>query len=1806
MCYLLNDIPSLFGGTQLSCILPVKKKSTPLPVARWWYISVFVIISCITGMPAFSQMKDINYQPVRTPENVSVNYTVPKGALAPDEQITAMFSKEPTDEEIFRVHFFEEPLIPTSGKYSAEENKALMYALVAFSQRSNPEDFSSIASFLKMYQKSRWRGAILTNMGLVYRRYGYFHKAIDAFNVAWNIMKKAEEPKVNLLANRALAELICLYSWLSDVKKIEALHKEIKDRVIRGPQLERILKSYQTVEKIRTKPEETFKCGIKALNQILHADERIKTPPAFLFNEKAPLTGFSLTQLQKLSDTLGLNYQMAFRDSGAEIIPKAVVHWKLNHYSALLQIVNGWYRFEDPTVGTKYGQQFWLTKAAFEEEASGYFLVPKGPLPKGWRVVSEAEGSKIFGKCDNETTSPSNTALTPFDEQSGCSGSASPMAQANVHLAAVSLHIQDEPVFHTPPRGLPVLWDIHYTQRDTWQPSNFTYSNFGHQWTFSYLSYVIDNPTNETADVELYVQGGGVLRFKEYNTNTKSFIPEIQTKDVLVRTCDFPTGCYELRYIDGSKDIYSRPDGNTGPGRKVFLTYKITPVGDTLSILYDNSLRIIGVEDALGQVDVLSYEDPNDIYRITKITEPFGRAARFGYDNLGRLNKITDVIGIVSQFQYDQGNFITQMTTPYGITKFINEVGTQGDRAIEIQYPLSARERIEFKSFAPGVAASESATKVPSGGMNVNNMMLDLRNTFYWNKKAMLDGAGDYTKAVIYHWLSPSGVENVVTPMLESIKKPLENRIWYNYQGQGYYSSSAVQGMSNKPSVIGRVISVGNDTVRQYTRFGYNALGMDTISIDPLGRTISKKYDTTLINLLEVRQTANGANELLAKYTYDSKFKYLPKTATDAAGQTTTFTYTSKGQLQTVINAKQEKTTFYYKTNGYLDSIVGPVKGAKVGYTYDGFGRVRTVTDPEGYKVTTDFDNLNRPTVVTYPDSTFEQTVYNRLDAVATRDRIGRWSHYIYDSLDRMNVVTDPLGRITQFIWCACGNLTEIADPLKHITTFNYDIQSRITSKIYDDNTTFTYQYDSTTSRISAVTDAKGQTTKYSYYIDDNLKQIDYTNALVATPSVSFSYDGSYNRLDTMKDGSGTTAYFYYPVASSPTLGAGLLQKIDGPLANDNIIYTYDSLGRVKSRSINSVAASMVYDALGRVFSTTNALGTFTNSFVNTTNQLSAITLPNGTTTAFTYFNNAGDQRLKEIWNKKGTTTISKFDYEFNPIGNITKWTQQAGSATPNYYELGYDLSDQLTAVTQKNSSTNAILKRYAYQYDKAGNRTSEQVDNAVTSAIYNTLNQMTAQQDGGPMRFKGSVNEFASVLVKNNTNADSARATVDSLTNAFEAFVKMTPGTTNNVFIIATDSSGNNNRNVDTFNIPVGHGASNTLSFDNNGNTTAATNPAVTYSWDAVNRLVKIVKGGNTYEFIYDGLDRRVAEKVNGSITKRWLWCGTELCEERNAAGGMVTKRFFTQGEQINGTNYYFTRDHLGSIREITDAGGNIVSRYDYDPYGRRTKLSGTINSDFGFTGHYFDSASGLHLTLYRAYDANFGRWLSRDPIGENGGTSLYVYCKNNTIKYVDPDGQFVWIIAGGLLGSAINVGVTYFANGGNVTASQIAAAAASGFISGSLGAAAGPLGGTIARGLGFVSNGIASSIASGTISAGASGLGQAVANEIDPWHKTNPLDAALWGGMGGGLAKYFFPTRNLNTWSQASYFGPKTFGGLFGSSNAWLNNGSFLTSSGLGAASIIPPLDPLQYFGSFNNLGIFSWIYRMGKLPSTCKTNQ
>lgn len=368
-------------------------------------------------------------------------------------------------------------------------------------------------------------------------------------------------------------------------------------------------------------------------------------------------------------------------------------------------------------------------------------------------------------------------------------------------------------------------------------------------------------------------------------------------------------------------------------------------------------------------------------------------------------------------------------------------------------------------------------------------------------------------------------------------------------------------------------------------------------------------------------------------------------------------------------------------------------------------------------------------------------------------------------------------------------------------------------------------------------------------------------------------------------------------------------------------------------------------------------------------------------------------------------------------MGQIISWTQQVDAAAPTVYEYGYDRANQLGSATQKTTGGSpTILKSYGYAYDKVGNRTAEAIDSAAVQATHDNRNRLLQLQVGGTLRFAGTVNEPAAVTVA----GKPAEVTAD---NRFAGSTTVTSGT-NTVPVVATDPGGN----VRTQNYQVnvtGTGA--TFAHDANGNLTS--DGVRTYEWDAENRMAAVNQGTRRSEFTYNGANERtrIIEKDGATVLsdRRYLWCGLKPCEERDGAGTSVTRRFFALGVQESGPiSFTYSLDHLGSVREMTDASGTLRARYEYDAYGRQAKLTGDKDAAFGFTGHLAHAPSGLLLAKFRGYSPTLGRWPSEDPIGLRGGdANFYRYAGNSPTDHTDPDGAFAGVLVGLGLGAAIVV---------------------------------------------------------------------------------------------------------------------------------------------------------------------------------------
>lgn len=214
-------------------------------------------------------------------------------------------------------------------------------------------------------------------------------------------------------------------------------------------------------------------------------------------------------------------------------------------------------------------------------------------------------------------------------------------------------------------------------------------------------------------------------------------------------------------------------------------------------------------------------------------------------------------------------------------------------------------------------------------------------------------------------------------------------------------------------------------------------------------------------------------------------------------------------------------------------------------------------------------------------------------------------------------------------------------------------------------------------------------------------------------------------------------------------------------------------------------------------------------------------------------------------------------------------------------------------------------------------------------------------------------------------------------------------------------------------------------FSYDNRGNIKTDGNRAFNYT--AFDKPYKISKGSSaTTEFWY-GHDRSLyrqkltkSGKVTDTLYVKGLYERTKLPNgvtehKYNVGSVIVTDRSNGSKETL-----YLHKDNLGSTVSITNAGGNIVQHFSYDPWGKQTAFGShsifntysTPGDSHGYTGHKMMNDIGIIHMNGRIYDPTLGRFLQADPFIQAPGNSQsynrYAYVLNNPMSYTDPSGYF------------------------------------------------------------------------------------------------------------------------------------------------------------------------------------------------------
>gem|GEM_PF-5396817 len=404
----------------------------------------------------------------------------------------------------------------------------------------------------------------------------------------------------------------------------------------------------------------------------------------------------------------------------------------------------------------------------------------------------------------------------------------------------------------------------------------------------------------------------------------------------------------------------------------------------------------------------------------------------------------------------------------------------------------------------------------------------------------------------------------------------------------------------------------------------------------------------------------------------------------------------------------------------------------------------------------------------------------------------------------------------------------------------------------------------------------------------------------------------------------------------------------------------------------------------------------------------------------------------------------SHWDYGYNNRGEVTSAAKEDALGIPEpgkQYGFAFDGIGNRTSSTVSSLANNETLRSTGY-----------------TANALNQYDEITHPQPGW-LVLRGSVNTAANISVTIDNEPPSVRAgplwhyekSVDNSAGAVRRVAEITA---------SRSTGGLNNGPVTTKQkgsvfIPP---PTEVPTYDLDGNQTA--DARWNYAWDGENRLIvaeekpipTAVAAGvsppsvttrQKIEFSYDAQNRRLTKRVltaagsNGTfILKQSLVClydGWNMIAEIDTTTTPRLLRSYEWGLDISGTmdgaggvgGLLIERHHLassiqqpasshapcydgnGNVTELINlANSSLSARYEYGAFGETISVDGGAVAEanpFRFSTKYLDAETGFYNYTHRYYDAVNGRWLSIDPIKEQGGINLYGMVGNDPVNCWD-----------------------------------------------------------------------------------------------------------------------------------------------------------------------------------------------------------
>jgi len=664
-------------------------------------------------------------------------------------------------------------------------------------------------------------------------------------------------------------------------------------------------------------------------------------------------------------------------------------------------------------------------------------------------------------------------------------------------------------------------------------------------------------------------------------------------------------------------------------------------------------------------------------------------------------------------------------------------------------------------------------------------------------------------------------------------------------------------------------------------------------------------------------------------------------------------------------------------------------------------------------------------------DAELKETNYEydaNSNLVSVRDANGVGQDCTFDNLNRDMTCTDTYGDLTSRVYDLNNNLLSVIDARGKFSLNEYDERNRLINnwnRLVTESFTPTslppeeegtnYEYDAN-SNVIAIWDANQAPTDYQFAtrykfdarnlnidvaypghpasLDEDNSYIDFTTAQtdVLYDRTSCSYDGM-GRKEVCTDQELDTVTYTYDLASR------LLTRkyhMAGTALESTDTFEYDDASRLelaqKGRYNNTV--TFTYDDIGRKKTEKMTLAlpgsadfqsadTFTTTYkkYDKDNRLEEVLYPTGV-------NNTSETRTK--LSKTWTTRNQLQSLTFNASPIISNFTYDDGMreetrtfdngliSTKSYRDNTTSKDNQLASV----SIAGKADLSFNYAYDPNKNVTSE-TSTGIAMKVYDWTTVKDANDNGFD-----AIDRITNWERTDPGNPDNQSWTLDRIGNWDNTVGQLG----------ANNFNENRDHNAvhEISSITPSGQAANSITYDAKGNITLDAN-GNSLVWDIDNHL----KSHNGVTYTYDALGRRL-QKSDGTTSVLFICDGQRVIEEyENTGSGYSLTRSYVHASyiddiiaKIEGSNkLYYHSDRQFNVRGLTNQSGNIVELYAYTPYGKQTVVSSTAvtNNNYGFTGRYLDSESGLWYFRARYFDTELGRFISRDPLGYVDGMSLY-----------------------------------------------------------------------------------------------------------------------------------------------------------------------------------------------------------------------